>query len=73
MKEMEKLRANYNQKVKATMKVVKAKKDDLLSNTESLSSESDEAFVSHSESTDLDNNGSPRQIAAKDYAKRADS
>ena len=55
------------------MKVVKAKKDDLLSNTESLSSESDEAFVSHSESTDLENNGSPRQIAAKDYAKRADS
>ena len=45
------------------MKVVKAKKDDLLSNTDSLSSESDEAFVDHSDSS-VEDNGSPRQIAA---------
>lgn len=49
---MEKLRNNYNQKVKATFKVVKTGKDDLLSNTmDSMSSESDEAFVSHSHSS----------------------
>ena len=51
-KEAEKRRAFYNEKVKATMKVVKhrkSKKDDLLSNTlDSSSSQSDEAFVSHS-------------------------
>ena len=49
---MEKLRNNYNLKVKATFKVVKTGKDDLLSNTmDSMSSESDEAFVSHSHSS----------------------